>query len=109
MHELSIAESVVEMVLERTAGKHVTVVRLRVGRFSGVVSDSLQFCFELVVAGTPLEGSELEIEETVGRVYCRSCNCESVRDDMILLCECGSADVEILSGRELQVTSVEVV
>ncbi|MGZ5367428.1 hydrogenase maturation nickel metallochaperone HypA/HybF [Aeromicrobium sp.] len=109
MHELSIAESVVETVLDRTGGRHVTVVRLRVGKLSGVVTDSLQFCFELATAGTPLEGAELWIEEPAGRVHCRSCDREYARDDMILLCECGSADVEVVSGRELQLTSVEVV
>ena len=63
MHELAIAESVVATVLERTGGRQVSVVRLRVGRLSGVVPDALTFCFELATAGTPLEGATLEIEE----------------------------------------------
>jgi hydrogenase nickel incorporation protein HypA/HybF len=29
-------------------------------------------------------------------------------DDAFLLCPCGSADVELLAGRDLSVTSVEV-
>lgn len=52
MHELAIAESVVGSVLERTGDRHVTTVRLQVGRLSGVVPDALDFCFELAVAGT---------------------------------------------------------
>lgn len=35
MHELSIAESVVDTVLERTGGRHVRSVRLQVGRWPG--------------------------------------------------------------------------
>lgn len=109
MHELSIAETVVEAVLERAGGQHVTLVRLRIGKLSGVVPDALQFCFGLATDGTPLKGAGPDIEETDGRVRCRTCDRESAMYDMTLLCECGSADVEVISGRELQLTSVEVV
>ena len=109
MHELSIAESVVDAVLERTADRHVSTIRLQVGRLSGVVPDALTFCFELATAGTPLEGAELEIEEPTGRAHCRGCGCGFTLRDLILLCDCGSADVEVTSGRELQVMSVELV
>ena len=108
MHELAIAESVVDAVLDRTGEQRVTVVRLRVGRLSGVVRDALEFSFELAAASTPLEGAALEIEEPGGRLRCRSCGTDTPRDDLILLCECGSADVEVLAGRELELRSVEV-
>ena len=108
MHELSIAQSVVDTVLERTGERHVTTVRLQVGRLSGVVPDALTFCFDLAAAGTPLDGARLEIEEPTGRAHCRDCDAEFGLQDLILLCDCGSADVEVMSGRELQLTSVEV-
>ena len=54
MHELAIAESVVTMVLERTKGRVVSVVRLRVGQLAGVVPDALTFSFEVAAAGTAL-------------------------------------------------------
>ena len=56
MHELAITQSVVEAVTERTGSAPVASVRLRVGRLAGVVPDAMRFCFELVTAGTPLEG-----------------------------------------------------
>lgn len=108
MHELAIAESVVSTVLERTADRPVSVVRLRIGRLAGVVPDALTFCFELATAGTPIEGASLEIEEVGGQAHCRTCGEDFGLVDAFLLCECGSADVELLSGRELSVTSVEV-
>lgn len=108
MHELSIAESVVETVLERTGDRAVSAVRLEVGRLCGVVPDALQFCFELAVAGTPLEGAVLRIDAPPGRAHCRECGQDFTVDDLILLCECGSAAVEVVSGRELTVRSVEV-
>ena len=108
MHELAIAESVVYCVLERVAAQRVAVVRLRVGRLMAVVPDALQFSFELACAGTPLEGASLEIEELAGRGHCRTCELDFTLEDSFLLCECGSADVELVAGRELSVASVEV-
>ncbi len=109
MHELAIAQSVVETVLERTADSRVSTVRLRVGRLCAVVPEALAFCFELATAGTALEGARLEVEERTGRAHCRTCGDEFTLEDLVLLCPCGSADVEVSAGRELQVTSVEVV
>jgi hydrogenase nickel incorporation protein HypA/HybF len=108
MHELSIAASVVEAVLERTGEQQVSAVRLVVGRLSGVVPDALSFAFEIATTGTRLEGAALEIDEPSGRAHCRDCRSDFAVDDLILLCDCGSADVEVVSGRELQVASVEV-
>lgn len=108
MHELAITQSIVEAVLERTGERRVTTVRLRVGRLAGVVPDSLRFCFELVAAGSPLEGADLQIEQPLGEAHCRSCGDDFGLSDLILLCPCGSADVEIKAGRELLVSSVEV-
>ncbi|MGI9083856.1 MAG: hydrogenase maturation nickel metallochaperone HypA [Aeromicrobium sp.] len=109
MHELAIAESVVEAILERTDQRQVTTVRLAVGKLSGVVPDALEFCFDLATAGTPLEGASLEIVEPSGQARCHACARDFDVDDLILLCPCGSADVEVVAGRELSVTSVEVV
>ncbi len=108
MHELAIAESVVASVLEHTGGRRVAVVRLRVGRLAGVVPDALSFCFDLAATGTSLEGASLELVEEHARAHCRACARDFTLDDPILLCSCGSADVELLSGQDLCVTSVEV-
>jgi hydrogenase nickel incorporation protein HypA/HybF len=106
VHELAITQGVVEAVTERTGSAPVMTVRVRVGRLAGVVPDAMRFCFELVTAGTPLEGASLEIEQPEGRGRCRSCGAEFELTDLILLCGCGSADVEVLAGRELAVASV---
>jgi hydrogenase nickel incorporation protein HypA/HybF len=108
MHELAIAEGVVSSVRERTEGRRVRTVRLRIGRFAGVVPDALAFCFDLATVGTPLEGACLDIVEEPGRGHCRTCRADFTLLDSFLLCDCGSADVELVSGRELCVTSVEV-
>ena len=108
MHELAITQSVVDMVVERTAGRRVGRVRLDVGALSGVVPDAMQFCYELSVSGTSLEGSTLVIEQTPGAAHCRSCGQDFALDSLILLCSCGSAEVDLTAGRELRVLSVEL-
>ena len=108
MHELAITQSVVDMVVERTAGRRVEQVRLDVGALSGVVPDAMQFCYDLITSGTPLEGSTLVIEQTPGSAHCRLCGQQFALDNLILLCPCGSADVELVAGRELRVLSVEL-
>src|SRR3954462_5454647 len=106
MHELAITQGVVEAVTERTGRAPVASVRVRVGRLSGVVPDAMRFCFELVTAGTPLAGAALELDQPDGWGRCRPCGAEIVLADPLLLCDCGSADVEVLAGRELAVASV---
>ncbi len=108
MHELAIAESIVAMVDECAQGRDVSTVRLRLGSLAGVVPDALTFCFELATAGTGLEGAVLEIEMEQGLAHCRSCDQDFSLQGPFLLCHCGSADVEVLAGRELTVKSVEV-
>jgi hydrogenase nickel incorporation protein HypA/HybF len=108
VHELALTESVVEAVTERLPGATITCVRLDVGALSGVVADSVLFCFDLVTEGTTLEGARLEISHIPGRCQCRSCEAEFEPDGPLLLCPCGSADVAVLSGQEFTIASVQV-
>ena len=108
MHELAIAEGVVDTVTERLAGAKVTCVHLEIGALSGVVADSIRFCFDLATEGTGLEGATLEITEPPARCRCRSCGTEFQPDPPIMLCPCGSADVAVLGGEELRILSVQV-
>lgn len=70
MHELSIALSMIELASEevdRRGGGRVTALHLKVGSLSGVVKEALTFSYEIACQGTPLEGSQLVIEEVQGR------------------------------------------
>ena len=108
MHELAIAESVVDTVTERLPGAKVTRIHLEIGALSGVVADSIRFCFDLATEGTGLEGATLEITEPPAQCRCRSCGAEFRPDPPIVLCPCGSADVAVLGGEELKILSVRV-
>jgi hydrogenase nickel incorporation protein HypA/HybF len=108
MHELAITQSMVDAIVDRLGPTRVTAVHVRIGRVSGVVPDAVRFCFDLVAEGTPVEGARLEITEPEGRARCRGCAAEFGVDDLLLLCACGSADVELLAGGELAISAVEV-
>ena len=108
MHELAITESVVQAVTERLPDARITCVRLEIGALSGVVADSVRFCFDLVAEGTNAEGARLEIIEPPGRCSCRVCGQEFAPDGQIALCPCGSAEVAVLAGQDLRIASVQV-
>jgi hydrogenase nickel incorporation protein HypA/HybF len=112
MHELSVANSIVEIVASHPAvvrAPAVRSVRLRVGEAAGVVPASLEFCFRGLTEGTKLEGAALEIERVPFTLYCRNCESELRSDPSLMLCPaCGSAEVRAAGGFELEVVSVDV-
>src|SRR3954471_8601215 len=109
MHELSIADAVVSIARRHAAGRKVTRVDLKVGHLRQVVPDSLLFAFELVSAGTELEGAELAIEEVPAQVSCNGCGADTELREFPAHCrECGALDVEISGGDELLVEALEL-
>jgi hydrogenase nickel incorporation protein HypA/HybF len=109
MHELSIADAVVTIARRHAAGRKVTRVEVKVGHLRQVVPDSLAFAFELVSAGTELEGAELAIEEVPAAVRCRTCAAETTLEQFPAHCSaCGGFDVEVNGGDELLVESLEL-
>ncbi|WP_192722375.1 hydrogenase maturation nickel metallochaperone HypA [Mycobacterium sp. OAS707] len=108
MHEMAITQSVVDAVCEHAAGRHVQSVKVEVGALCAVVPDAMQFCFELATEGTLADGARLDLNVQPGSARCRGCGKNFELLDLILLCPCGSADVEVLTGRDLRILSMEV-
>jgi hydrogenase nickel incorporation protein HypA/HybF len=108
VHELSIAASIADIAVRHARGRPVSRVEVRVGHLRQVGPSALEFAFELVAQGTPLEGAELVLEEVAATVRCGTCGAESRLDGFPLVCPCGSADVAIVAGEELTVESLDV-
>ncbi len=113
MHEMGIAQKIVEIALEsipeNEENPRIEKMNLRIGKFASVVEDSLRFCFGIIVKDTPLEDTKLEIESVPVLVHCNKCNFEWEVDDPIFKCpECKGTDLEMLSGREIDIESIEL-
>ncbi len=113
MHELAIAQSIAEAVEVRAAeynAARVGRVRLRIGEASGIVTDSLAFCFEMVASQSPiLEGARLQIEDVPHRAYCRHCAKEFDVTNFVARCpDCEEWSSEVISGTELLILDMEI-
>jgi hydrogenase nickel incorporation protein HypA/HybF len=109
MHELAIAESVVDIAARHAAGRRVARVELEVGHLRQVVPSALSFAFELVARGTPMEGAELSMREVEAAGRCRRCGADTPLPSFPLACaSCGGIDVEVTRGEELRVEALEL-
>jgi Zn finger protein HypA/HybF involved in hydrogenase expression len=66
MHEVAIAQGILDVVLDVAAGHEVRTVRVRAGELQAVTEDSLQFCFEMVAQDTPAAAARLDLESVPG-------------------------------------------
>ena len=113
MHELSIAQSMIDLACEaatREGSNHVIKLRARIGLLSGVAKTALQFSFELAAEGTACEARCSRLRTSRSRVMCPRCNSVQELQTLYSFCcpTCGTPTPEILTGRELEVTSMEL-
>jgi hydrogenase nickel incorporation protein HypA/HybF len=109
VHELSIAERIVSIAVAHAAGRQVSKVEVKVGHLRQVVPSALQFAFELVAHGTPVDGAEIEIDVVPAAGVCRGCGAESELSDFPLHCSrCGALDMDVTRGEELLVEALEL-
>ena len=114
MHEMGIALQIVEIAtasLPADLGDaRVAKLNLKIGKLAAVVPESLRFCFDVAVKDTLLAGAKLAIEEMPVLAKCKDCNARWTIDEPVFICKtCQSGSLEILSGRELDIESIEVV
>ena len=114
MHEMSIVEALLEAVQRACADAmrceaRVLAVHVRVGQLRQVVPETLQFCYEAATRDTVLAGSQLEIEKVPATARCRECRAEFAVEENWFECpRCQSAGAELLTGRELDLISIEL-
>lgn len=110
MHEMAMAESILDIALRSAPeATKITLIKVIIGEMSGLVPESLHFCFDMVTKGSPAEGAKLEMEITPLLGNCRDCGAQFPIENYRFICpKCNSAGVEITSGRELRVDYLEV-
>lgn len=112
MHEMSIAEGIVDIALQTLAANNGTIIhaiQLRLGVMSGVEPEALQFCFAAVTKHTAAAEAVLQIEMIPLRGKCLDCDCEFSVADYVFKCpHCESLAIQTITGRELQVASIDM-
>lgn len=112
MHEMSLAESVLQ-IIENTAREQqfarVRTVRLEIGRLACVEPESLRFAFDVVTRGSIAEQARLEIVETAGQGRCGKCEQNFPLATLYEACPaCGSYQVSVTGGDAMRVRELEV-
>jgi hydrogenase nickel incorporation protein HypA/HybF len=108
VHELSLSTAVLDVVLRHAGDRRVTAVDLTIGTLRQVVPSSLEFYWQVVTRDTACEGARLEMTVVETRVRCKACATEWTLDDPVFRCpSCEDSDVEVLSGTEFFVESID--
>ena len=112
MHEIAIAQSIIELVNDKAAAGGFTKVHsvtVAIGALSSVEPDSLLFGFDSVAAGTLAQGAKLIIDRTPGKGFCITCVKEiDVTARGVPCPTCDGHQWLVVSGEELTLKNLEV-
>ncbi|CCK81537.1 hydrogenase maturation nickel metallochaperone HypA/HybF [Desulfobacula toluolica] len=113
MHEMGIAQQLVKIAIdaipEDIENPKVEILNLKIGKLASVVEHSLSFCFEIIAQNTPLATARLNIDFIPVKVLCKSCgNTWEVTGPVFKCLFCEDGDVQMLTGREIEITSLEL-
>ncbi len=112
MHELSITQSILSIALEKAneaQASKISKINLVIGELSGIVSDCVQLYFGFLSKDTLAEEADLSFYQPPTQLRCRNCTTIFSPEEMEWTCPgCQGQNLEILSGRECYVDSIEV-
>jgi hydrogenase nickel incorporation protein HypA/HybF len=112
MHELSIAQDLITTVLgvaEQNDAKQVTRAIVEIGALSGVEPDALTLAWEVVRQDTIAKDSPLEIEHKPLVARCPRCNWQGeVEKDLPICKSCEFVSLEVITGREMRLVSIDI-
>ena len=112
MHELSLAENLLEIIEDAARADGFLRVRkviLEIGQLAVVEPEAMRFCFDAVVHGSLAEGAQLEIVEVPGSAWCAPCAVTVPIAEIIAVCpRCGGYPLQATGGKELKLRTLEV-
>ncbi len=113
MHEMGIAMEIMNIAYDSIPkdieNPRIQIINLKIGKLAAVVPESLSFCFNIITKDSPFAEAKLNIEEIPVKARCKDCNVEWIIEGPVFVCEkCNSGSIEILSGRELDIESIEI-
>lgn len=109
MHELSITEALLEVVLRHAGGARVLGVDVTVGAWTGYAGGSIDLFWRELARGTCAEGAALRFRVEAATLKCRACGCVFLLDGSDLLCpQCGGAQALPEGGKDCTVDAIEI-
>ncbi|MCL4156622.1 UNVERIFIED_CONTAM: hypothetical protein GTU68_037984, partial [Idotea baltica] len=99
MHEMSLCESILDILKDRAARDSFTRVKrvsVDIGPLSCVEPEALRFGFDVVMKGSLAEGAALEISRPPAEALCLSCfRTVPVKERFNTCPECGSEALQV--------------
>jgi hydrogenase nickel incorporation protein HypA/HybF len=112
MHEYSITESMFSLAMEKAGearAKKITRINMVLGELSGIDDGCVNFYFDFMSRDTIADGAVLSFTKMPLRLHCRHCQKDFPPQNNDWACpDCRKADVDIVSGRECYLESIEV-
>jgi len=112
LHELSITQSILSIALEKAnaaKASQISQINLVIGELSGIVDDCVEFYFEFLSKDTIAAQASLSFNHPPTRLRCRNCATVFSPNNLDWSCpDCHAQTVEIVSGRECYIESIEV-
>ncbi len=114
MHEIAIGQNLVAAVLQEMRQRQVPPGALRVtrvvaGQMHQIVPEALATAYDLLSRDTPAAGSTLALRILPLEARCPACGWRGALEPPVFLCgACGQGGIELLSGNELYLESLEV-
>ena len=113
MHELSLAESMVQLIeatQQREGFRRVRVVHLDVGELACVEPRALEFAFTSASVGTCAEGAELALRYVSGAGVCPGCGTHAAMPTLYECCPaCQAHPLTAVAGTQMQLRDLDVV
>jgi hydrogenase nickel incorporation protein HypA/HybF len=109
LHELAVTQSIVDIALQDAHSRKVTGITIVIGELSGIVEDSVRFCFDVVAADTAAKGAALTFRSVPAHIRCSQCAFEFRMDNGDWACpQCGNLGGQVMQGRECYIESIDV-
>ncbi|OQY00563.1 MAG: hydrogenase maturation nickel metallochaperone HypA [Desulfobacteraceae bacterium 4572_130] len=113
MHEMGVAMQMVEIALssipKNINNPRIKKINLKIGELTAIVEDSFKFCFKIITEDTPLKNAKLIIESVPVKAQCQNCNHTwDVKNSVFTCPGCEKGTVDLISGRELEILSLEI-
>ena len=109
MHELAITQNIVDIALKSASNRRIKGITIVLGEISGIVEDSVRFCFDIVAADTVAQGAALTFNKVPAHVRCSRCAFEFKLDNGDWACpQCQNLGGQVMQGRECYIESIDV-